>query len=103
MEKKKIKLSVILLIVLVLTLGVASYAGLTTVCHHNYTRTTTHYESVKSHSGSIYTEKNGIENWWPVIYYDDYIVVQYSCAECGKRIPELDVKRFAGTHWEFAY
>ena len=92
-----------LLFILLLTVGMVSYAASESNCHHNYSRTTYNNFSVFKYTTSLYETKNGITDWWPVIYYDDYIRVDYYCAECGKPIPELTVIRPAGTHWEFAY
>lgn len=100
---KRCKIFFGLFMVILLATSVVSYASLADFCHHNYSRTNNIYFSVQNHTSSIYAEKNGRKAWWPVIYYDDYVDIQYSCAECGKRIPELDVIKLVGEHWEFAY
>lgn len=99
----KQKMIALILCLALLTIGVFSYAALADSCHHDYSKISYSSKSVFNHSSSLYVEKNGRKDWWPVIYYDDYTIVEYSCAQCGKAIPELTVWRLSGTHWEFAY
>jgi hypothetical protein len=100
---KKNRIALVLCVILLLSISLISYASLADNCRHYNSSVNDVYFSVQNHSSSLYTIKDGRMGWWPVIYYDDYVRKEYSCSQCGKRIPELDVNRLIGTHWEFAY
>ncbi len=99
--KNRIK-ALLICMIIVLSIGMSSFAISPEDCHHDY-NVTTITEEVVTYPTSMYVEKNGRLDWWPVVVTEKYNVVHYFCRDCGKPIPELEVWRIKSISWRFQY
>ena len=100
--KKRIK-TVLICMIIVLTIGITSFAISADTCHHDFYERSGITNEVVVYTTSKYVKKNGRLDWWPVIVTEKYDVLHFCCRDCKKPIPELETWRLTDTSWTFAY